>query len=340
MKFLDQAKIFIQSGKGGNGCVSFRREKYVEFGGPNGGNGGKGGDVIIKCADGLNTLIDYRFKQHFKAKNGSPGMGNDKTGKSGDDIVIEVPQGTLILEEDNKEIIADIIHKDEKLRILKGGNGGFGNAHFKSSENQTPRNANNGENGEEKWIWLRLKLIADIGLIGLPNAGKSTLISKVSQAKPKIADYPFTTINPVLGIAKYKNHELVIADIPGLIEGAHEGKGLGHRFLGHIERCELLLHLIDANESDVIETWKIVKDEISAYSKDLNEKKEIIVLSKSDTVEDIEMNKKVEILKKHTHKDVFKISSVTGNGINSILRILHDNISKNIEDETQISWEP
>ena len=340
MKFLDQAKIFIQSGKGGNGCVSFRREKYVEFGGPNGGNGGKGGDVIIKCADGLNTLIDYRFKQHFKAKNGSPGMGNDKTGKSGDDIVIQVPQGTLILEEDNKEIIADIIHKDEKLRILKGGNGGFGNAHFKSSENQTPRNANNGENGEEKWIWLRLKLIADIGLIGLPNAGKSTLISKVSQAKPKIADYPFTTINPVLGIAKYKNHELVIADIPGLIEGAHEGKGLGHRFLGHIERCELLLHLIDANESDVIETWKIVKDEISAYSKDLNEKKEIIVLSKSDTVEDIEMNKKVEILKKHTHKDVFKISSVTGNGINSILRILHDNISKNIEDETQISWEP
>lgn len=340
MKFLDQAKIFIQSGKGGNGCVSFRREKYVEFGGPNGGNGGKGGDVVIKCADGLNTLIDYRFKQHFKAKNGSPGMGNDKTGKSGDDIVIEVPQGTLILEEDNKEIIADIIHKDEKLRILKGGNGGFGNAHFKSSENQTPRNANNGENGEEKWIWLRLKLIADIGLIGLPNAGKSTLISKVSQAKPKIADYPFTTINPVLGIAKYKNHELVIADIPGLIEGAHEGKGLGHRFLGHIERCELLLHLIDANESDVIETWKIVKDEISAYSKDLNEKKEIIVLSKSDTVEDIEMNKKVEILKKHTHKDVFKISSVTGNGINSILRILHDNISKNIEDETQISWEP
>ena len=340
MKFLDQAKIFIQSGKGGNGCVSFRREKYVEFGGPNGGNGGKGGDVVIKCADGLNTLIDYRFKQHFKAKNGSPGMGNDKTGKSGDDIVIQVPQGTLILEEDNKEIIADIIHKDEKLRILKGGNGGFGNAHFKSSENQTPRNANNGENGEEKWIWLRLKLIADIGLIGLPNAGKSTLISKVSQAKPKIADYPFTTINPVLGIAKYKNHELVIADIPGLIEGAHEGKGLGHRFLGHIERCELLLHLIDANESDVIETWKIVKDEISAYSKDLNEKKEIIVLSKSDTVEDIEMNKKVEILKKHTHKDVFKISSVTGNGINSILRILHDNISKNIEDETQISWEP
>ena len=265
---------------------------------------------------------------------------SDKTGKSGDDIVIEVPQGTLILEEDNKEIIADIIHKDEKLRILKGGNGGFGNAHFKSSENQTPRNANNGESGEEKWIWLRLKLIADIGLVGLPNAGKSTLVSKVSQAKPKIADYPFTTLNPVLGIAKYKNHELVIADIPGLIEGAHQGKGLGHRFLGHIERCELLLHLIDANESNVIETWKIVRNEISAYSKNLNEKKEIIVLSKSDTIDDREMDKKVEILKKHTHKDVFKISSVTGSGINSILRILHDNIPKNSEDETQISWEP
>lgn len=340
MKFLDQAKIHIESGNGGNGCVSFRREKYVEFGGPNGGNGGKGGNVIIKCVDGLNTLIDYRYRQHFKAKNGSPGMGSDKTGRSGEDTIIEVPRGTLILEEDNEEVIADIIDKDQSLTILKGGNGGFGNAHFKNSENQTPRTANNGENGQEKWIWLRLKLIADIGLIGLPNAGKSTLISTVSEAKPKIADYPFTTLNPVLGIAKYNNNELVIADIPGLIEGAHEGKGLGDRFLGHIERCNLLLHLIDANDSDVINSWKTVRNEISAYSKELDEKKEIIVLSKSDSIDEKKLDEKLNILKDYTYKDVFKISSVTGKGITSILRILHDNISKTEDDDNIKGWQP
>ena len=340
MKFLDQAKIHIQSGNGGNGCVSFRREKYVEFGGPNGGNGGKGGNVIIKCVDGLNTLIDYRYRQHFKAKNGSPGMGSDKTGRSGEDTIIEVPRGTLILEEDNEEVIADIIDKDQSLTILKGGNGGFGNAHFKNSENQTPRTANDGENGQEKWIWLRLKLIADIGLIGLPNAGKSTLISTVSEAKPKIADYPFTTLNPVLGIAKYNNNELVIADIPGLIEGAHEGKGLGDRFLGHIERCNLLLHLIDANDSDVINSWKTVRNEISAYSKELDEKKEIIVLSKSDSIDETKLDEKLNTLKDYTYKDVFKISSVTGKGITSILRILHDNISKTEDDDNIKGWRP
>ena len=340
MKFLDQAKIHIESGNGGNGCVSFRREKYVEFGGPNGGNGGKGGNVIIKCVDGLNTLIDYRYRQHFKAKNGSPGMGSDKTGRSGEDTIIEVPRGTLILEEDNEEVIADIVDKDQSLTILKGGNGGFGNAHFKNSENQTPRTANDGENGEEKWIWLRLKLIADIGLIGLPNAGKSTLISTVSEAKPKIADYPFTTLNPVLGIAKYNNNELVIADIPGLIEGAHEGKGLGDRFLGHIERCNLLLHLIDANDSDVINSWKTVRNEISAYSKELDEKKEIIVLSKSDSIDETKSDEKLNILKDYTYKDVFKISSVTGKGITSILRILHDNISKTEDDDDIKGWQP
>ena len=340
MKFLDQAKIHIESGNGGNGCVSFRREKYVEFGGPNGGNGGKGGNVIIKCVDGLNTLIDYRYRQHFKAKNGSPGMGSDKTGRSGEDTIIEVPRGTLILEEDNEEVIADIVDKDQSLTILKGGNGGFGNAHFKNSENQTPRTANDGENGEEKWIWLRLKLIADIGLIGLPNAGKSTLISTVSEAKPKIADYPFTTLNPVLGIAKYNNNELVIADIPGLIEGAHEGKGLGDRFLGHIERCNLLLHLIDANDSDVINSWKTVRNEISAYSKELDEKKEIIVLSKSDSIDETKLDEKLNILKDYTYKDVFKMSSVTGKGITSILRILHDNISKTEDDDNIKGWQP
>ena len=339
MKFLDQAKIYIQSGNGGNGCVSFRREKFVEFGGPNGGNGGKGGDIIIKCVDGLNTLIDYRYRQHFKAKNGSPGMGSDKTGRSGEDTIIEVPRGTLILEEDNEEVIADVVNKDQSLTILKGGNGGFGNAHFKSSENQTPRTANDGENGQEKWIWLRLKLIADIGLIGLPNAGKSTLISTVSEAKPKIADYPFTTLNPVLGIAKYNDNELVIADIPGLIEGAHEGKGLGDRFLGHIERCNLLLHLIDANDSDVINSWKTVRNEISAYSKELDEKKEIIVLSKSDSINEEKLDEKLIILKDYTNKDVFKMSSVTGKGITSILRILHDNISKTEDDDIK-GWQP
>ena len=339
MKFLDQAKIHIQSGNGGNGCVSFRREKFVEFGGPNGGNGGKGGDIIIKCVDGLNTLIDYRYRQHFKAKNGSPGMGSDKTGRSGEDTIIEVPGGTLILEEDNEEVIADVVNKDQSLTILKGGNGGFGNAHFKSSENQTPRTANDGENGQEKWIWLRLKLIADIGLIGLPNAGKSTLISTVSEAKPKIADYPFTTLNPVLGIAKYNDNELVIADIPGLIEGAHEGKGLGDRFLGHIERCNLLLHLIDANDTDVINSWKTVRNEISAYSKELDEKKEIIVLSKSDSINEEKLDEKLIILKDYTNKDVFKMSSVTGKGITSILRILHDNISKTEDDDIK-GWQP
>jgi GTP-binding protein len=339
MKFLDQAKIHIQSGNGGNGCVSFRREKFVEFGGPNGGNGGKGGDIIIKCVDGLNTLIDYRYRQHFKAKNGSPGMGSDKTGRSGEDTIIEVPRGTLILEEDNEEVIADVVNKDQSLTILKGGNGGFGNAHFKSSENQTPRTANDGENGQEKWIWLRLKLIADIGLIGLPNAGKSTLISTVSEAKPKIADYPFTTLNPVLGIAKYNDNELVIADIPGLIEGAHEGKGLGDRFLGHIERCNLLLHLIDANDTDVINSWKTIRNEISAYSKELDEKKEIIVLSKSDSINEEKLDEKLIILKDYTNKDVFKMSSITGKGITSILRILHDNISKTEDDDIK-GWQP
>ena len=339
MKFLDQVKIFIKAGNGGSGSPSFRREKFVEFGGPNGGNGGKGGDIIIKCVDGLNTLIDYRYRQHFKAKNGSPGMGSDKTGRSGEDTIIEVPRGTLILEEDNEEVIADVVNKDQSLTILKGGNGGFGNAHFKSSENQTPRTANDGENGQEKWIWLRLKLIADIGLIGLPNAGKSTLISTVSEAKPKIADYPFTTLNPVLGIAKYNDNELVIADIPGLIEGAHEGKGLGDRFLGHIERCNLLLHLIDANDTDVINSWKTVRNEISAYSKELDEKKEIIVLSKSDSINEEKLDEKLIILKDYTNKDVFKMSSVTGKGITSILRILHDNISKTEDDDIK-GWQP
>ena len=340
MKFLDQAKIFIRSGDGGNGCISFRREKYVEFGGPNGGNGGKGGDVIIKSTEGLNTLIDYRFKQHFKAKNGDPGMGSDKTGRSGEDIIIEVPRGTLILEEDNKEVIIDIMDKDQNITILKGGNGGFGNSHFKNSENQTPRNANDGESGKEKWIWLRLKLIADVGLVGLPNAGKSTFVSTVSKASPKIADYPFTTIHPVLGIVKYMDKEFVIADIPGLIEGAHEGKGLGDRFLGHIERCNILLHLIDVTDEDIISSWKTVRNEMKSYSKELSLKNEIIVLSKSDTLNEKELNDKKEKLKNFVGKEIFAISSVSGDGINNILKEINEEIPKDIIDEYNEGWKP
>jgi len=340
MKFLDQAKIYIRSGDGGNGCISFRREKYVEFGGPNGGNGGKGGNVIIKSSEGLNTLIDYRFKQHFKAKNGDPGMGSDKTGRSGEDIIIEVPRGTLILEEDNKEVIIDIMDKDQNITILKGGNGGFGNSHFKNSENQTPRNANDGESGKEKWIWLRLKLIADVGLVGLPNAGKSTFVSTVSKASPKIADYPFTTIHPVLGIVKYMDKEFVIADIPGLIEGAHEGKGLGDRFLGHIERCNILLHLIDVTDEDIINSWKTVRNEMKSYSKELSLKNEIIVLSKSDTLNEKELNDKKEKLKNFVGKEVFAISSVSGDGINNILKEINEEIPKDIIDEYNEGWKP
>ena len=340
MKFLDQAKIYIRSGDGGNGCISFRREKYVEFGGPNGGNGGKGGNVIIKSTEGLNTLIDYRFRQHFKAKNGDPGMGSDKTGRSGEDIIIEVPRGTLILEEDNKEVIIDIMDKDQNITILKGGNGGFGNYHFKNSENQTPRNANDGESGKEKWIWLRLKLIADVGLVGLPNAGKSTFVSTVSKASPKIADYPFTTIHPVLGIVKYMDKEFVIADIPGLIEGAHEGKGLGDRFLGHIERCNILLHLIDVTDEDIINSWKTVRNEMKSYSKELSLKNEIIVLSKSDTLNEKELNDKKEKLKNFVGKEVFAISSVSGDGINNILKEINEEIPKDIIDEYNEGWKP
>ena len=340
MKFLDQAKIYIKSGNGGNGCISFRREKYVEFGGPNGGNGGKGGDVIIKCSEGLNTLIDYRFQQHFKAKNGGPGMGSDKTGKSGENIIIEVPRGTLILEEDNNEIIADITNIDQSVTILEGGNGGFGNSHFKSSENQTPRHANDGEIGKEKWIWLRLKLIADIGLVGLPNAGKSTFVSSISAAKPKVADYPFTTIHPVLGIVKYMNNEMVVADIPGLIEGAHEGKGLGDRFLGHIERCSLLLHLIDSNDENVNKSWETVRKEIKSYSKELNLKSEIIALSKSDTLSNDEMDDKIKDLRNFTGKEVYKISSISGDGVDKILKIMNEKVSEDLPDETIEGWKP
>ena len=265
MKFLDEAKVYIRSGDGGNGCVAFRREKFIEFGGPSGGNGGRGGNVIIEVVDGLNTLIDYRYQQHFKAQKGENGMGSDRHGANGKAIVLKVPVGTQIFDEDRETLIHDFTNVGEKFVLAEGGNGGFGNAHFKSSTNRAPRNANPGQPGEERWIWLRLKLIADAGLVGLPNAGKSTFLSKVSAAKPKIADYPFTTLHPQLGVVNADGREFVLADIPGLIEGAHEGAGLGDRFLGHVERCRVLLHLVDATCEHAGKAYKTVRTELDAY---------------------------------------------------------------------------
>jgi GTP-binding protein len=266
MKFLDQAKIYLKSGNGGPGSVSFRREKYIEFGGPNGGDGGRGGSVLIRCVDGLNTLIDYRYQQHFKAKNGGHGMGRDRTGASAPDVILKVPVGTQVLEDDNDTLIADMTEVGQEIALCKGGDGGRGNAAFKTSTNRAPRKFEEGWPGEERWIWLRLKLIADAGLVGLPNAGKSTFLSATSRARPKIADYPFTTLVPQLGVVRAGNREFVLADIPGLIEGASEGVGLGHRFLGHVERCRVLLHMIDGTEEDVAASYKTIRGELDAYA--------------------------------------------------------------------------
>ena len=286
MKFLDQAKIYVTSGDGGAGCVSFRREKFIEYGGPDGGDGGKGGDVWVECVANLNTLIDYRFRQHFKAKSGGGGMGKNRTGASAEDVVIKVPPGTEVLAEDQETLLARLMQPGDRARIAKGGNGGFGNAHFKSSTNQAPRHANPGQPGEELTIWLRLKLIADAGIIGLPNAGKSTFLAAVSAAKPKIADYPFTTLHPNLGVVEAPSRDFVLADIPGLIEGAHEGAGLGTRFLGHVERCRVLLHLVDATTDDIAGAYRIVRAELKAYGAGLVKKKEIVALSKCDALDD------------------------------------------------------
>src|SRR6202043_3436889 len=285
MKFLDEAKVYIRSGDGGNGCVAFRREKYIEFGGPSGGNGGRGGDVVIEVVDGLNTLIDYRYQQHFKAQKGTNGMGKDRHGANGKAIVLKVPVGTQVFDEDRETLIHDFTSLGEKFVLAEGGNGGFGNAHFKSSTNRAPRNANPGEVGEERWIWLRLKLIADAGLVGLPNAGKSTFLAAVSAARPKIADYPFTTLHPQLGVVRLSvTEEFVLADIPGLIEGAHDGAGLGVRFLGHVERCAVLLHLVDGAAGDVVQAWRTVREELSAYGGGLADKPELIGLNKVDAM--------------------------------------------------------
>ncbi len=322
MKFLDEAKIYIRSGDGGNGCVSFRREKFIEFGGPNGGDGGKGGDVVAKTVEGLNTLIDYRYQQHFTAKNGRAGMGKDRHGGNGADAVLKVPVGTQIYEEDGETLLADLTAAGQRMVLIRGGNGGFGNAHFKSSTNRAPRRANPGQPGSELTIRLRLKLIADAGIVGLPNAGKSTLLAAVSAAKPKIADYPFTTLHPQLGVVNVDGREFVLADIPGLIEGAHDGVGLGDRFLGHVERCRVLLHLVDGTAGDAGAAYQTVRAEVLAYGQGLVDKPEIVALSKADALSADEIKQQVTALRRAAKKTPLVISAVSGEGVPAVLRAL------------------
>src|ERR1700709_532603 len=328
MKFLDVAKVYAQSGNGGNGCVAFRREKFIEYGGPWGGNGGRGGDVIVEAVDHRNTLIDFRFQQHVRAKNGEPGMGKEMTGGHGDDTIMKVPPGTQVYEEDGETLIADLATVGQKVRLLRGGNGGFGNAHFKSPTNQAPRHANPGQPGEEKILILKLKLIADAGLIGMPNAGKSTFLSRVSAARPKIADYPFTTLEPQLGVVKIDETDFVIADLPGLIEGAHEGVGLGDRFLGHADRCGAILHLIDGTGDAVAKTYKVIRKEVEAYGHGLSEKPEIVALNKSDAIPSAQLTKKRAALEKACGHKVHVISGVTGEGVTTVLRAMAHQINQ------------
>jgi GTP-binding protein len=320
VKFLDEAKIYIRSGNGGNGCVSFRREKFIPDGGPDGGNGGRGGDVIVECISGLNTLIDFRYQQHFKANKGQHGMGSNCTGMSADHLIIKLPLGTQILDEDKEEVIADLTEVGQRVILAEGGKGGLGNQCFKSSTNQAPRQATPGIEGQERWLWLRLKLMSDAGLLGMPNAGKSTFLAAVSRAKPKIADYPFTTLTPQLGVVYVDHKEFVLADIPGLIEGASEGVGLGTRFLGHVERAGILLHLIDGTQEDVVGAYKTIRNELKKYSPELAKTKEIIALNKCDAMTDEEIAEKGELLKKASKKKVWVISGATGNGVEKILR--------------------
>ncbi|GLK78877.1 GTPase ObgE [Methylopila turkensis] len=322
MKFLDQAKVYIRSGDGGAGCVSFRREKFIEFGGPDGGDGGRGGDVIVECVQGLNTLIDYRFKQHFKAKTGVHGMGKNRTGAKGADVVLKVPVGTQVLDEDEETLLADFTEVGQSIVLAKGGNGGFGNAYFTTSTNRAPRRANPGLEGEERWVWLRLKLIADAGLVGLPNAGKSTFLAAVSAAKPKIADYPFTTLHPNLGVVGVDGREFVMADIPGLIEGAHEGVGLGDRFLGHVERCRVLLHLVDGTSEHAGEAYKTVRAELEAYGAGLTDKPEIVALSKVDALSPELRKQQLARLKRAAKKTPVALSSASREAVDVTLRQL------------------
>ncbi len=322
MKFLDQAKVYVKAGDGGPGGLSFRREKFIEFGGPDGGDGGKGGDVWAECVANLNTLIDYRYQQHFKARNGQQGMGKNRSGANGQDVTLKVPPGTQIFAEDQETLLADLTRPGERVRIARGGNGGFGNAHFKSATNQAPRRTNPGQPGEELTIWLRLKLIADAGVIGLPNAGKSTFLAAVSGARPKIAAYPFTTLHPNLGMVRVGDVDFVLADIPGLIAGAHEGAGLGTRFLGHVERCRVLLHLVDGTEEDVAGAYRTVRRELKAYAAGLETKREVVALSKCDALDPGALAARLEALKRAARKTPFLLSAVSGQGVQEVLYAL------------------
>jgi GTPase len=335
MKFLDQAKIYLKSGDGGAGAVSFHRAKFIEFGGPDGGDGGRGGDVVVETAANLNTLIDYRYRQHFRAETGHHGMGQNRTGAAGAPVVLRVPAGTQILADDNATVLLDLTRAGERRVLLKGGDGGFGNTHYKSSTNQAPRRAGPGWPGEERWIWLRLKLIADAGLVGLPNAGKSTLLASVSRARPKIADYPFTTLRPQLGVVHIHDAEFVLADLPGLIAGAHEGAGLGHRFLGHVERCAVLLHLVDATGDDVVGAWRTIRAELKSYGNGLDAKPEIVALSKADAVPAKELASKLAKLKRAAKGRVLTLSGATGAGVPAAMAALFEVIrSARAEDRS------
>jgi GTP-binding protein len=322
MKFLDEAKIYVKAGDGGAGVVAFRREKFIEFGGPDGGDGGRGGSVVLEAVPNLNTLIDFRYQQHFKAERGGHGMGQNRSGAAGGDLVIKVPVGTQVLAEDKETVLADMVQAGQRLAIAKGGDGGFGNAHYKSSTNRAPRRAGPGWPGEERWLWLRLKLIADVALVGLPNAGKSTFLAAVSRARPKIADYPFTTLTPQLGVVGIDGEEFVIADLPGLIEGAHEGAGLGTRFLGHMERCAVLLHLVDGTAEAVAEAYGTVRAELEAYGHGLTLKPEIVALNKSDAILAEELPAKLDALQDAAKAPAMALSGATGAGVTEILRAL------------------
>jgi GTP-binding protein len=340
MKFLDEAKVYIRSGDGGAGCVSFRREKFIEFGGPDGGNGGWGGAVIAECVGGLNTLIDFRYQQHFKAKKGRNGSGANRTGESAEDMVIHLPVGTQIFEEDKETLVADLTKIGQRVVLAEGGKGGIGNHAFRSSTNQAPRQSTPGGEGVERWLWLKLKLMSDAGLLGLPNAGKSTFLAKVSRAKPKIADYPFTTLNPQLGVVYIDGKEFVLADIPGLIEGASEGVGLGIKFLGHVERAGILLHLIDGTEEDVAGAYKTIRKELKQYSETLAEKDEIVALNKCDALTKEEIKSKSAALKKASKKKkIYAISGVTGDGVQDVLREMIKIIDAGRERESVIASE-
>lgn len=325
MKFLDEAKVYVKSGDGGDGVVAFRREKYIEFGGPDGGNGGRGGHVYVRAVEGLNTLIDYRYAQHFKARKGGNGAGSDRTGAMADDVVLKVPVGTQILADDKETLIADLDEPGKEIRLARGGDGGFGNASYKTSTNRAPRRADKGWPGEELWVWLRLKLIADCGLVGLPNAGKSTLLAAASAARPKIADYPFTTLHPQLGVVRLNaTEEFVLADIPGLIDGASEGAGLGTRFLGHVERCKLLLHLVDGTQADPVRAWRTIRHELAEYGAGLEDRPEILVLNKTDAMTPQALASRRKALERATGRTVLLASGGTGDGVPELLRVVMD----------------